>query len=256
MEMNRKELLAAIDDTIHYVQGCQAAGQTSLDVSPETLAALAEPAPMTLARPRREKPETLMEQLRKKAVVCVKCHELAKTRTQVVFGVGHPRAELLLIGEAPGADEDALGKPFVGRAGQLLTKILQAMGYEREEVYIANVLKCRPPDNRQPASQEIENCLPYLVAQIEIMQPKVIVALGAVAVRALLDIKLGITKLRGHWYEYKGIPLMPTYHPAYLLRNQSLSIKREVWEDMLLVLEKLGRPISAKQRNFFRSGTT
>jgi uracil-DNA glycosylase family 4 len=245
------DLLAGVDHLIQYVESLKAAGVTHLDVSAETLGALSKPIthrPKSTAR----NPQFL-EELRQRAMGCAKCRELAETRTQVVFGVGNARAEILFIGEAPGADEDAQGKPFVGRAGQLLTKIIKAMGYEREHVYIANVLKCRPPNNRSPTPQEIENCLPYLVAQIDIMRPKVIVALGAVAVQALLGIKLGITKLRGHWYEYKGVPLMPTYHPAYLLRNQSLAVKREVWEDMLQVLEKLGRPISARQRDYFRS---
>jgi DNA polymerase len=158
-----------------------------------------------------------------------------------VFGVGNPQAELMFIGEAPGADEDAQGEPFVGRAGQLLTKIIEAMGLSRSEVYIANVLKCRPPENRVPLPEETASCLPYLEKQIETIRPKVIVALGATALRALLDIQIGITKMRGNWYTYRDIPIMPTFHPAYLLRNPPA--KREVWEDMKAVLRKLGRPI-------------
>jgi DNA polymerase len=166
---------------------------------------------------------------------------LARGRKNVVFGVGNPRAELLFIGEAPGADEDEQGEPFVGRAGQLLTKIIEAMGFQREEVYIANVLKCRPPNNRVPEPGEVANCLPYLLAQIDAIQPKVMVALGATAVRSLLDVQLGITKMRGNWYTFHNIPIMPTFHPAYLLRNPAA--KREVWEDMKTVLAKLGRPV-------------
>ena len=159
----------------------------------------------------------------------------------VVFGVGSPRAELMFIGEAPGADEDEQGEPFVGRAGQLLTKIIQAMGFARHEVYIANVLKCRPPDNRVPEPTEVANCLPYLIEQIELIQPKVMVGLGATAVKSLLDVQLGITKMRGNWYTFRNIPIMPTFHPAYLLRNPPA--KKEVWLDMQEVVRKLGREI-------------
>jgi len=170
-----------------------------------------------------------------------KCGELSRCRNSVVFGVGTPRAEIMFVGEAPGHDEDLQGIPFVGRAGDLLTKIIVAMGCKREEVYIANVLKCRPPQNRTPLPDEVTNCLPYLLSQIELIQPKVIVGLGATAVRALLDVHLGITKMRGHWYSFRGIPIMPTFHPAYLLRNPPA--KKEVWEDMKAVLAKLGRDV-------------
>jgi DNA polymerase len=176
---------------------------------------------------------------------CKKCSELARTRRNVVFGVGNPQTELMFIGEAPGADEDAQGEPFVGRAGQLLTKIIEAMGMKREEVYIANVLKCRPPENRTPLPDETANCLPYLEKQIELIRPKVIVALGATALRALLDIQIGITKMRGNWYTYRDIPIMPTFHPAYLLRNPPA--KKEVWEDMKAVLAKLGRAVPTRK---------
>ena len=149
------------------------------------------------------------------------------------------------------------GEPFVGKGGQLQTKIIQAMGFQRESVYIANILKCRPDTpgqtagNRKPTPLEMETCIPYLHEQIDLIKPKVLVALGGTAVEGLLGKSVGIMKLRGHWQEYRGIPLMPTYHPAYLLRNQSLVEKRRVWEDMLAVMEKLGVPISEKQRNFF-----
>lgn len=188
---------------------------------------------------------------------CVKCDHLAKSRTQVVFGVGNPDADLMFVGEAPGEDEDAAGEPFVGKAGQLLTKMIQAMGFAREDVYIANVLKCRPDmppgasGNRKPTSAEMQTCLPYLQEQIEIVQPRVLVALGATAMEGLLGATEPMGRLRGRWHDFRGTPLMATYHPAYLLRNQSLSEKRKVWEDMLLVLERLGSPISEKQRNFF-----
>ncbi len=196
--------------------------------------------------------------LREQVAVCVRCPHLAASRTQTVFGVGNVDADLMFIGEAPGADEDRLGEPFVGRAGQLLTKIIGAMGFSREEVYIANVLKCRPDTpgraagNRPPTPAEMGTCLPYLAAQIEIIEPRVLVALGATAVEGLLEIREPMGRLRGRWHSYHDTPLMITYHPSYLLRNQSNTEKRKVWEDMLLVLERLERPITEKQRAYFR----
>ncbi len=198
--------------------------------------------------------------LRTRALACVKCPHLVAARKTVVFGVGSMDAELMFVGEAPGADEDEQGEPFVGRAGELLTKIIQTMGYRREEVYIGNILKCRPDTpgqsagNRKPTPEEMKTCIPYLHEQIDLIRPRVLVALGATAVEGLLGKTIGITKLRGRWQTYRGTPLMPTYHPAYLLRNQAMSVKREVWEDMLAVLERLGRPISDKQRGYFLRG--
>jgi uracil-DNA glycosylase len=200
-------------------------------------------------------------ELRQRAMACMKCSLLASSRKNVVFGVGSPDAELMFIGEAPGADEDDQGEPFVGKAGQLLTKIIQAMGLTRETVYIGNILKCRPDTpgqsagNRKPTPEEMTTCIPYLHEQIDLIRPKVIVALGATAVEGLLGKTIGITRLRGTWKTYRGIPLMPTYHPAYLLRNQAPSEKRRVWEDMLQVMERLGLPISEKQRNYFLKST-
>lgn len=195
--------------------------------------------------------------LRERALVCKKCEHLASSRKTVVFGVGNPDAELMFVGEAPGADEDEQGEPFVGRAGELLTKIIQATGLKRSDVYIANILKCRPDTpgqsagNRKPTPEEMATCIPYLHEQIDLIRPKVLVALGATAVEGLLGKTIGITKLRGNWQKYRGIPLMPTYHPAYLLRNQAMSEKRKVWEDMLAVMETLAMPITDKQRNYF-----
>jgi uracil-DNA glycosylase family 4 len=195
--------------------------------------------------------------LREKVLACEKCEHLVKFRHHVVFGVGNPEAELMFVGEAPGEDEDLRGEPFVGKAGELLTKIITAMGYARDDVYIANVLKCRPDmpagasGNRKPTPEEMQTCLAYLQEQIEIIRPRALVALGATAVQGLLNNVEPVGRLRGKWLELQGIPLMITYHPAYLLRNQSLTEKRKVWEDMLLVLEKLGRPISEKQRAYF-----
>jgi uracil-DNA glycosylase len=189
--------------------------------------------------------------------VCTKCPHLASSRTQTVFGVGNPDADIMFVGEAPGADEDAQGEPFVGRAGQLLTRIIETMGFGRGDVYIANILKCRPDmprgssGNRPPTPVEMQTCRPYLMEQLDIIQPKVLVALGAVAVEGLLGTRGAMRELRGRWHSYNATPLMITYHPAYLLRNQSPSEKRKVWEDMLLVLERLERPISEKQRRYF-----
>ena len=199
----------------------------------------------------------LLEPVRERVRVCTKCAHLACSRTQTVFGVGNPDADLMFIGEAPGVDEDQQGEPFVGRAGQLLTKILRAMNFAREDVYIANILKCRPDTpsgtfgNRAPTPTEMQTCRPYLVEQIEIIQPKVLVALGAVAVEGLLGMRGTMRELRGRWHAYSGIPLMITYHPAYLLRNQAPSEKRKVWEDMLQVLERLDKPITERQRSYF-----
>ena len=199
-----------------------------------------------------------LEAMRGPVLACVKCPALVKARTQVVFGVGNPEAQLMFVGEAPGEDEDRRGEPFVGRAGQLLTKIIETMGFPRSDVYIANVLKCRPDmpsgssGNRKPTPGEMGTCLPYLEKQIAIIQPRVLVALGGTAMQGLTgDPAPVMNRLRGKWHEFRGIPLMATFHPSYLLRNQSLGEKRKVWEDMLLVLEKLGRPISEKQRGFF-----
>ena len=199
----------------------------------------------------------LLRPLRERVSVCVKCPHLARTRTQTVFGVGDPDAELMFIGEAPGADEDARGEPFVGRAGQLLTKIIETMGFGRDEVYIANVLKCRPDmppgssGNRPPTPVEMETCLPYLAQQIDIVRPKVLIALGATAVEGLLGTRGTMRDLRGRWHSYQDTPLMITYHPSYLLRNQSPTEKRKVWEDMLLVLERIDRSITEKQKRYF-----
>jgi uracil-DNA glycosylase len=198
-------------------------------------------------------------ELRERALVCQKCPNLAAARKNVVFGVGSIDAELMFVGEAPGADEDELGEPFVGKAGQLLTKIIQTMGLSREQVYIANILKCRPDTpgqsfgNRPPTPEEMERCIPYLRAQIDLIKPKVMVALGATAVEGLFGKVpgIGITKLRGRWKEFRGIPVMPTYHPSYLLRPNPNNIKREAWEDILQVMERLKMPISEKQQGYF-----
>jgi DNA polymerase len=271
-----------LEATILHLQQLKGRGVRFVPVAPEILAALDRPRPV-VRRPARQappapvaesvyslaeaKPATAAQtadprvaalaELRRRVLPCVKCPDLAAARKSVVFGVGNPCADLMFVGEAPGADEDQQGEPFVGKAGQLLTKILQTMGLSRETVYIANILKCRPntpgqsAGNRKPTPEEMQTCIPYLHEQIDIIRPKVLVALGATAVEGLLGKTVGITRLRGTWHTYRGIPLMPTYHPAYLLRNQALSEKRRVWEDMLQVMEKLGLRISEKQRGYF-----
>jgi DNA polymerase len=282
-----------LDATIQHLESMKARGARHVTVAPETLRALARPpAKLPIANfqsPISNRPAAapavapkaihavavlVVEQseignrksetdkvaafaaLRERALACVKCPHLAASRKNVVFGVGNIDAQLMFVGEAPGADEDAQGEPFVGAAGQLLTKIISATGLSRADVYIANILKCRPDTpgqsygNRKPTPEEMATCVPYLHEQIDLIQPKVLVALGGVAVEGLLN-KSGIMKLRGHWQTYRGIPLMPTYHPAYLLRNQAMAEKRRVWEDMLAVMEKLGMPINEKQRNYF-----
>jgi uracil-DNA glycosylase len=200
-----------------------------------------------------------LARLREIAAACMKCPHLAASRHSVVFGVGNPDTEIMFVGEAPGADEDEQGEPFVGRAGQLLTKIIETMNYRREDVYIANVLKCRPDTpgqnagNRPPTVDEMSTCLPYLIEQIEIIRPKAIVALGATAVKGLLGNVRPLGELRGRWHDFRSIPLMVTYHPAYLLRNQAPSEKRKAWEDMLLVKERLGHEITERERRYFLS---
>ena len=164
---------------------------------------------------------------------CTRCKLHTLGRTQIVFGVGNPNAELMFVGEAPGGDEDIQGIPFVGRAGQLLTKIIEAIELKREDDYIANVIKCRPPGNRTPEPDEVQQCEPFLFRQIDVIKPTVIVALGKFAAQTLLRTEEPISKLRGRLFDYRGAKLIPTFHPAYLLRNPSA--KREVWEDMKLV---------------------
>jgi DNA polymerase len=173
--------------------------------------------------------------------LCTRCAELASTRTQTVFGVGRIDPELCFIGEAPGADEDATGEPFVGAAGQLLNRIITACGMKREDVYICNIIKCRPPGNRLPLAHEVANCREYLEKQLELVRPKFICALGACAAQNLLDTKAPIGRLRGQFHSYRGIPVLCTYHPAYLLRSPER--KRDVWEDMKKLLQRMGRPV-------------
>ncbi len=168
---------------------------------------------------------------------CTRC-KLHKGRTKIVFGTGNPNADLMFVGEGPGRDEDLSGEPFVGRAGKLLTDMIKAMGLQREDVYIANVVKCRPPENRLPEKDEITTCSPFLMRQIDAIKPKVICTLGSCSAQTLLQTAQGISKLRGEWFDFRGTRLMPTYHPAYLLRNPAA--KPEVWKDLQKVMAVLG----------------
>ena len=194
-----------------------------------------------VAKQTAAKPVSRLVQLdivRQEVAACVKCPNLAAARTQTVFGVGNPHARLCFIGEAPGADEDRTGEPFVGRAGQLLTKIIEACTLKREEVYILNILKCRPPDNRPPQPEEVTNCRGYLERQLEIINPEFICCLGTTAAQSLLNTEETIGKLRGRFHEHNGATVLCTYHPSYLLRNPNA--KHDVWEDMKLLLRKMG----------------
>ena len=254
-----------LDSVLADLKRRQSAGARFVNVSPEALAALQSPLttpptgvaePPPAARPDPSKEEAF-EVLRKQVMICQKCPHLVTSRTQVVFGVGNIHAKLMFIGEAPGSDEDRQGEPFVGKAGQLLTKIIQTMGLQRNQVYIGNVLKCRPDTpgqsygNRKPSPEEMDTCLPFLHRQIGLIGPEAIVALGGTALEGLLGRPAPITKLRGKWIDVEGVPVMPTYHPSYLLRNQALPIKRQLWEDILQVMDRLAMPISDKQRRFF-----
>src|SRR5579863_3722771 len=175
---------------------------------------------------------------------CTRCKLHEQGRKQIVFGVGNPNADLMFIGEAPGADEDAKGEPFVGRAGQLLNNMIKAMGINREDVYIANIIKCRPPGNRTPERDECETCSPFLMRQIAAIKPKAIVALGAVAAKTLLAINAPMSEFRGHWYDFRGTKLAVTYHPAFLLRDPRQ--KKETWKDLQMVMKELGLAVPAK----------
>jgi DNA polymerase len=196
----------------------------------------AEPTPIVFAHSEAEALSAIREDIGD----CTRCKLHALGRQQIVYGVGNPNADLMFVGEAPGADEDIQGIPFVGRAGQLLTKIVEAIGLKREDVYIANVIKCRPPGNRNPEPDEVEACEGFLVRQIDSIRPKVIVALGTFAAKALLKTQDPISRLRGRVYEYRGAKLIPTFHPAFLLRSPDR--KRDVWEDMKKVRALLQEP--------------
>ncbi|MFA5028264.1 MAG: uracil-DNA glycosylase [Candidatus Methylomirabilota bacterium] len=225
-EEPRAELAAIAGELKRYLEAQRALGVDRIPVVPSAGAPASPAARPTLFAVREELGE------------CTRC-KLHRTRTQIVFGVGNPEAALVFVGEAPGADEDAQGEPFVGRAGQLLTKIIEAMGLRREEVYICNILKCRPPGNRTPETDEILACEPFLRKQLQAIGPQYLCTLGAPATHTLLGSKEPISKLRGKFFDFHGIPLLPTFHPAYLLRNPHE--KKTVWEDMKLLLRRMGR---------------
>jgi uracil-DNA glycosylase len=246
----QQEFLRAIDHVAAHLQHLKDEGVQSVEADPETVRGIGTAAaplpvrhPMITATASTSAPATDvvagLKDIAKQIGACTKC-PLHKGRTRTVPGQGSAKPEILFIGEGPGYDEDQQGLAFVGRAGQLLTKIIGAMGLTRDDVFIGNIVKCRPPENRKPFPDEMRACLPYLREQIQLLNPRIIVALGATAVQGLLEIEtVGITKTRGKWLSYDGIDVMPTYHPAYLLRNPLA--KKDVWEDMKAVLAKLGK---------------
>jgi DNA polymerase len=221
------------------------------EMTPRTKAAVAAPDIAEEDFPSNPKAESGMADpaealrlIREDLGDCTRCRLSKQGRKQIVFGVGNPKAELMFIGEAPGADEDQQGEPFVGRAGQLLNNMIKAMGLRREDVYIANIIKCRPPGNRTPERDECETCSPFLMRQIAAIKPKVIVALGAVAAKTLLAINAPMSEFRGRWFDFRGTKLAVTYHPAFLLRDPRQ--KKEAWKDLQMVMKELGMAIPAK----------
>jgi DNA polymerase len=228
------ELRAILDDVRAWVCHRREEGEREVEA--------AAPSP-DASRPAGSEPvapsvEDRLAAVAAEVAACERC-ELHRTRTHTVPGAGSPHPDIVFVGEGPGEEEDRQGVPFVGAAGELLTLMIAAMGYTRETAFIANIVKCRPPGNRKPTPGEMEACLPYLRAQIETLKPRVVVALGATATQGLLRTDTGISRLRGRWCQYQGIPVMPTYHPAFLLRTPSA--KRDSWKDLQAVLARLGR---------------
>ena len=229
------ELLEVIELAKEFLEQEKKRGLKHITMSRETWGALeaaAESRRPAAVKSDKKDAAALLEELEARASECAKCH-LAETRTNVVFGQGNPYAKLVFVGEAPGADEDAQGLAFVGKAGQLLTRIIESIKLKRSEVYICNILKCRPPNNRTPTSQEIECCIPYLMKQIEAIEPKIICTLGNPATQTLLQTKSPMNRMRGRFHNFRGALLMPTYHPAALLRNPAY--KKDVWEDVQMI---------------------
>ncbi len=245
--MNHTELIEITEEVKKSLLSLSAQGIKGFDCSEEKLSLInnwglkktaipVQERTIQAPGPSMKKNETL-EIIRADIGNCRRCR-LCERRKNLVFGAGNDNARLVFVGEAPGHDEDAQGVPFVGRSGQLLTKMIQAMGLSREDVYICNILKCRPTDNRNPLPEEIINCIPFLKRQLDVIKPEVICALGGFATKALLEKTEGITRLRGHFHNYRGVKLMPVFHPAYLLRNENK--KREAWEDLQKVMAELG----------------
>jgi DNA polymerase len=252
----RRILLGHLDSLreagVEWLPAAPAASFSVATDSPPSVATISTPAPVetqpatstatsvaTSLEQRRHALQLLADEIK----TCRKCPELVCSRTQTVFADGQPEVELCFVGEAPGGDEDVQGLPFVGAAGQLLNRIIAACGMKREEVYICNILKCRPPGNRTPLPNEAMNCRPFLERQLELVRPKFICALGTCAAQNLLQTTLSMAKLRGRLHDYRGIPVLCTYHPAYLLPHRSPEKKKDVWEDMKFLMAKMGRTI-------------
>ncbi|MGD1152778.1 MAG: uracil-DNA glycosylase [Syntrophales bacterium] len=239
------------DELLALVRSLKAQIQSEIDAgkTPAYLCMTGEPAALDTSAAEKSqaqsrtspRKELTLGDVKKELGDCQRC-SLGRVRTNIVFGEGNPKAEIVFVGEAPGGDEDIQGRPFVGRAGQLLTRIIAAMGLKRDDVYICNILKCRPPGNRNPRPEEIAACEPFLIRQLEAINPRVICALGTVATRTLLKTDVPITVLRGKFHSYHGIQLMPTYHPAYLLRNAGA--KKQVWEDVQKIMKALPQQVS------------
>ena len=236
---NGRELNIAVEEVKNYLRFLAETGCTGFDCKKKSLEAIE-----SWGKDRTFIPETL-EQIRADIGDCRRC-KLSNSRKNIVFGAGSPSARLVFVGEGPGFEEDKTGEPFVGAAGKLLTKIIQAIKLTREQVYICNIIKCRPPGNRNPEPDEIKACFPFLERQIAALKPDFICALGIVATQTLLETKEPISKLRGRFHDYKGIKLLPTYHPAYLLRNPDK--KRDVWEDMKKLMNEYNKPLPPKIR--------
>jgi len=241
----------------HYLHSLQESGLDGIPADmageapvPQPVPKASPPVPETIQQPAEFQQSESLEKIRKDLGECQRC-KLSKMRKNLVFGVGNPTARLVFVGEGPGADEDLKGEPFVGEAGQVLNRIITAMGLKRDDVYICNVVKCRPPGNRDPESDEIAACSPFLLRQIQSVKPEAIVALGKFASQTLLGTKEPISKLRGKFRDFHGIPLMPTFHPSFLLRKQgegSMDAFWDVWDDMTQVLRLLNLPVPEKSR--------
>lgn len=230
--MTTRNINETLEEVRRTISSLGALGVPGFDPSPEAMEKLSRWG--VADAPERD---VSLEEVRASLGDCRRCR-LNETRTHLVFGTGNPHARLVFVGEAPGYDEDVQGEPFVGAAGKLLTRIIQAMGLDRSEVYICNILKCRPPGNRNPLPEEIDRCIPFLKRQLDALSPECICALGKFAAQTLLETQTPISRLRGRFFEYNGIRLMPTYHPAYLLRNPEK--KRDVWEDIQKIMRVLG----------------
>lgn|SRR5574341_15086 len=246
MDEVRKEFLSILADVRAHLEYQKALGARTIEISPLERVALPPSVPVVAAAPALQQVQPVSQEpaslaaIREELGECARC-KLFKGRKTLVFGEGNPNAALVFVGEGPGFEEDRQGRPFVGEAGQLLTKIIESgMQLKRADVYICNVVKCRPPDNRTPEPDEIAACVPFLLKQLRAIRPKVIVTLGNVPTQTLLKTKEGITRLRGKWQAYEGIPLMPTFHPAYLLRNPA--DKKLVWDDIQQVMKELEKP--------------